>query len=203
MSNTTRLFTIGVAGLLALSVLAGAGAVATTGELSASQADEPTATIGASPNTTDATATHTTTVTVGPDAAGSSWNSLVLEYEASDVSNVGQEDVVTIGIDRGDDDSGTTVDENVDDDVSSVSASDDGETLTVGLGGNYDLEAGDELVLQFDDATNPSQAGNYTVETTVNQQSAAQTTDATLAIEERDEEGDEDDETDCPEATDE
>lgn len=195
MSNTTRLLTLGIVGLLALSLVAGAGAFASTNNGAAPQTQDRTASVSASPNTPGSTATHTATVTVGSDASGSSWNSLVLDYSESDLSNVGQGDLTVVGIDRGDDDSGTTVDVDVSDDVSSVSASDDGTTLTIGLGGNYDLEQGDQLVVQFEDATNPKQTGNYTVQLTVNQQSAAETTDATLTIEESSDDGTSDDNT--------
>jgi hypothetical protein len=157
--------------------------VAAAGPLVASAATDGD--IAADPATPGADATHSVTVTVDGDAAGSSWNSLVVDYGESgaDVSNVGQGDVVTVGIDRGDDSSGTAVDESVAADVSSVSASDDGTTLTVGFGGNFQLQQGDELVVVYEDAQNPSSTGDYPVEVTVNAQSAATTTDASLSIE--------------------
>ncbi|WP_144799755.1 DUF7282 domain-containing protein [Halorubrum depositum] len=133
-----------------------------------------------------ATTTHTATVTVDGDAVGSSWNSLVLDYEAADVSDVGAEDVQTVGIDRGDDADGTTVDVSAADDVSSVSASDDSTTLTVGFGGNYSLQQGDQLVVRFTDVVNPDTAGTTSVTIVVNQQSAAETATAELTVSDSD-----------------
>ena len=133
-----------------------------------------------------ATTTHTATVTVDGDAVGSSWNSLVLDYEAADVSDVGAEDVQTVGIDRGDDADGATVDVSAADDVSSVSASDDGTTLTIGFGGNYSLQQGDELVVRFADVVNPGTAGTTGVTLVVNQQSAAETATAELTVSDSD-----------------
>jgi hypothetical protein len=167
-----------VAATVVLSAVVGVGAI---GALAAGSDGS----IDANPNTTDAESTHTATMTVGSDAGGSSWNSLVVDYTDSgaDVSNVGSGDVTTIGIDRGDDAAGTATDVDVSDDVSSVGASNDGETLTIGLGGNYNLEAGDELVVVFDGAQNPASAGTYTVDLVANQQSAAATATADLQIE--------------------
>lgn len=160
--------------------------VAAAGPLVASAATDGD--IAADPATPGADATHSVSATVDGDAAGSSWNSLVVDYgDSADVSNVGQGDVVTVGIDRGDDSSGTAVDESVAADVSSVSGSDEGTTLTVGFGGNFQLQQGDELVVVFEDARNPGSTGDYQVDVTVNAQSAASTTDATLSVEAADE----------------
>ncbi|MCT9095843.1 hypothetical protein [Haloarchaeobius sp. HME9146] len=142
------------------------------------------ATIEADPDTPDAVSTHKVTVTVDGDATGSSWNSLVVDYSETDadISDVGQDDLVTAGIDRGDDADGATVDTDATADVSSVDSSNDGKTLTVGLGGNYSLQAGDELVVTVGDVSNPGEAGNAPVGVTVNAQSAAETATATLTI---------------------
>lgn len=141
--------------------------VAVAGMASAASAGS----ISASPDDPGATATHTTTVTIGSNTGGDSWNGFQVNYTASDVSNVGQGDVTTIGIDRGDNDSGSTIDVNVSDDLSSVSGSNDGETLTIGLGGNYDLTEGDEVVVVYGNVQNPSSTGDYDVGMEVNHQS--------------------------------
>ncbi|WP_416838925.1 hypothetical protein [Haloferax sp. DFSO52] len=157
--------------------------------LSSSVMAASNASLSASPSTPGETATHTATVTVDGDAVGSSWNSLVLDYTGTggDVSDVGTDDVSVIGIDRGDDASGATVDVDAADDVSSVSASNDGETLTLGLGGNYSLESGDELVVVVDGVVNPGE-GTSTVTLVVNQQSAGESASADLTIGEEDDE---------------
>ncbi|WP_336036467.1 DUF7282 domain-containing protein [Halobacterium yunchengense] len=176
MLDRKSLRTLGVALVVLTSVAA-------AGPLVASAATDGD--ITADPATTGSDATHSVSVTVDGDAAGSSWNSLVVDYGdgGADVSNVGQGDLVAVGIDRGDDSDGTTVDESVASDVSSVSASDDGSTLTVGFGGNYQLQQGDELVVVYEGAQNPGSAGDSQVELTVNEQSAATSASATLSVE--------------------
>lgn len=184
-------------GALVLFLVAGTGVLVGTANQNTDAAPSTAASdgsISADPNDAGATATHTATATVGADAGGSSLNSVVVDYgdSGADISNVDQDDVVVIGIDRGDDQNGTAIDRDVSDDVDSVSASNDGQTLRIGLGGSYDLEEGDEVVVRFEDAQNPDEPGEYTVSLTVNEQSAAATTNATLAIEKQQ------DDSDCP-----
>lgn len=159
-----------LAALLAVGMLTGAVVAATSGSITAD------------PNTPDATATHTVTATIDGGAAGSSWTGFQVTYEQTDVSNVGQNDIAKIGIDRGDDAAGDTIDVDVSSDLGSVSASSNGHTLTIGLGGNYNLGEGDEVVVVYDDVRNPS-AGTYTVGLDVNHQSSGGETSATLSIE--------------------
>jgi hypothetical protein len=192
----TRLSRRRTIGLLAASIptfgLASTVTAATSGSVTADD------------TTPGATTTHTVTVTVDGDAAGSSLNSFVVDYEAADVSDVGVEDVAAVGLDRGDDADGATTDVSVADDLSSVSASDDGTTLTLGFGGSYSLAAGDEVVLRVGDVVNPTSAGTTEVRLVVNQQSAAETTTASLTVSDSDdgEDGDDDDETsDCASVT--
>jgi len=160
----------------ALLVAAVALAVAAGAVVAASGAS-----ITADPNSPNDTATHSVTVAIDGDTVGASWTGLEVVYEASDASNVGQNDVTTIGIDRGNDDPGTTIDVDVSNDLSSVSASSDGQTLDIGLGGNYDLEQGDEIVVQYEDVQNPD-AGTYSVSMDVNPQSSGGTASASLSI---------------------
>lgn len=158
-----------VALVVAMAAVTGIVAGATAGSVTADPA-EPTV-----------KSTHTVTATVGEGSAGSSWTGLRVDYNETDVSNVGQEDIKTIGIDRGDDASGATVDVDVSNDLSSVDALEDGTTLVVGLGGNYNLEKGDEVVVVYEDVQNPT-AGTYQVGLDVNHQSSGGTTTATLDI---------------------
>jgi len=137
--------------------------------------------IAASPNSPGETAEHTATVTVDGDAAGGSWNGFKVSYVASDASNVGQSDVVTIGIDEGDDSQGDAIDVNASDDLDSVGASNNGETLSFDLGGSYDLQQSDELVVVYENVQNPD-AGDYDVNLDVNPQSSGGETSATLSI---------------------
>lgn len=160
--------------LLALSVAAGASIGVAAGASSGS--------LSAAPSEPGATATHTATATAGNGTAGS-WNGFSVEYPSgSDVSDVGQDDIVKIGIDRGDDASGDTIDVNVSDDLSDVKVSDNGQTLTVKLGGSYELKAGDEVVVVYENAVNPSEAGSYEVPLDINPQSSGGETTATFEV---------------------
>jgi PGF-CTERM protein len=141
------------------------------------------ATITADPASPEDTATHTVTMTV-PEAVEGSWNGLEVNYTGTgaDVSDVDQGDVVTVGIDRGDDADGATIDENVSNDLSSVDAINNGETLQVGFGGSYDLAAGDEVVVVYEDAVNPSSADDYEIDLEINYQSSGGQATATLTV---------------------
>lgn len=155
--------------LVAVVVTAAAFAGLTTAATSGS--------IEASPNDAGATATHTVTATVDSDEGGSSWNGLAVHYEATDVSNVGQNDLVEIRIERGN--SSESID--VSDDVSSVGSENNGQTLNIGLGGVYDLYEGDQIVATYDGAQNPD-AGDYGVGIRINPQSSSAEASATLSI---------------------
>jgi hypothetical protein len=140
------------------------------------------ASITAEPDTAGETSTHTVVATVGSDAAGSSWTGLNVDYggTGTDISNVGQNDIVRIGIDEDDD---GTIEVDTSDDVSSVGSSNNGETLEIGLGGNYDLQDGDHVIVEYDDAQNPD-AGDYQIDFVVNPQSAGDVSSGTLSISE-------------------
>jgi len=138
----------------------------------------PSSTIVADPNTPSNTSTHSVTATVGSDAGGSSLNGVEVDYSVgaspSDVSNVGQNDVVTATV------AGT----DVSDDLSGVSASNNGETVTVDFGGSYQLEQGDEVTVEYQSVQNPGTAGTFDVDVALNPQSANEVSTANLTIEE-------------------
>ena len=138
--------------------------------------------VEAVPSTPDETAQHVVTVTVGDDSAGS-LTGFEVDYSGSgiDLSNVSQSDIVKIGIDRENDADGRETDQNVNDDLDSVSASNEGETLTIDTGGSYSIASGDEIVVVVDGVTNPP-AGEYDVSIDVNPQSSGGETTATLTI---------------------
>ncbi|PSP67685.1 hypothetical protein BRC85_06150 [Halobacteriales archaeon QS_1_69_70] len=136
--------------------------------------------ITADPAEADADSTHTVRAAVGPDLDDSSLSGLDVDYQATDrngdVSNVDESDVETMYIDRAD--GGAT---DVTDDVNGVSASNNGETLNVRLGGSYVLHEGDHVVISYSDATNPS-AGEYEIVFVVNPQSDGTRSTGTLSI---------------------
>lgn len=159
-----------------LVALVGIGAVA------APVAAASAGSITASPATAGATSTHTVTVTVGSASTGS-LNGLQVDYSGTgtDISNVGVENVLTVGIDRDDDAAGATIDQDVSNDLESAQGSNNGQTLSFQFGGSYDLNEGDEIVVVFEEVQNPD-AGDYQIPLDINPQSSGGETEATLSI---------------------
>ena len=157
-------------------------AVVAVGAFTGATAAASDASLSASPATAGETSTHTATLTVGNTSTGS-LNGFTMDYSnaGTNVSNVGVEDVVTVGIDRDDDAAGDTVDEDVSDDLDSVQHSNNGETLTLKFGGSYSLETGDEVVVVVETVENPA-AGDSQVNLDINPQSSGGEGDATLTI---------------------
>jgi len=163
------------AGVLVAVVVSAAVFAGTT-----AAASEPS--IEATDDSPGAVTEHTATMVVDGSVAGSSWNGFQIDYEATDVSNVGQGDIQTIGIDRGNDESGTTVDESVMNDLSSAGGDNNGQSLDIGLDGSSDINSGDQLVVVFADAQNPGSSGQYDVTLHVNSQSTGESAQTTLSI---------------------
>lgn len=165
-----KLRTLALVALVAVGAFAGAAAAASNGSLTAS------------PATPGETATHTATLTAGDETAGSV-NGFRVDYSEAgvDVSNVGTGDVVTVGIDEGDDSQGATVDQEIADDLDSVTTSNNGETVTFQFGGSYDIDAGDEIVVVFENVQN-GDAGEYEVPLDINPQSSGGEGTATLTL---------------------
>lgn len=138
------------------------------------------ATISMNPPTAGETSTHTVTANV--QSGGSSLNGVTVDYSNSDadISNVGMEDVVAVGIDEGDDSSGDTVDVDVSDDLSSVDASNNGAEVTFGFDGSYSLETGDEVVVVYEDVQNPTDTSETQVPVEINPQSSGNAATASL-----------------------
>ena len=125
---------------------------------------------------TGATTSHVVnyTITSGSDTAGNSLNSVVIDYPAGTVDTTGlnsRDEIVMVGIDSNQDE---TVDTDATNDVEccppddGVKISNDGTTLTIELSGNYNLEAGDSLIIEYESVVNPSSGGNYSVTVEVN-----------------------------------
>lgn len=139
--------------------------------------------VTASPDDPDANATYSTTITVGNESEGSlNGYQVDLSNSGADVSNVGINSVKKVGIDRGDNASGTKYDVNVSDDLSSVETSNNGKTVTFKFGGSYSLKKGDEIVIVFEDVINPSSSGEYAVPLDINPQSSGGEATASLTI---------------------
>jgi len=164
-----------LAALLALVVVGGSTGLA---------AAAGTATISADPATPGSTSTHTVTETVGSNVASASWTGYAVDYgdSGADLSDVTLADVRRVGIDRGNDGDGATIDVNVSDDLDAVSASNNGTTLTFDFGGSYSLAGDDEVVVVYGNATNPPSEGDYDVSVDINPQSSGGATTATLHV---------------------
>jgi flagellin-like protein len=113
------------------------------------------------------------TIATGSDTAGNSLNSVVIEYPdgTADVSGVDERrEIETVGIDE---DRDGTIDVDATDDVEccppsdGVKVSDGGNTLTIELSGNHNLEEGDSLIVEFESVDNPG-ASDHDVTVSVN-----------------------------------
>lgn len=166
----SKLRTLALVALVAVGAFTGAAAAASNGSLTAS------------PATASETSTHTATLTAGNDSTGS-LNGFQVDYSDAgvDVSNVGVENVRTVGIDEDDDSQGATIDQNVSDDLESASESNNGETVTFQFGGSYSLDAGDEVVVVFENVQNGA-AGEYEIALDINPQSSGGEGTATLTL---------------------
>jgi len=125
---------------------------------------------------TNETAAYAVSAPVGDDTADSEWESLSVEYPREHFTvESAQHDDLELGVDT--DDDGEVDRELNETHVSGVNTND--YSFTVELDTEYTLESGDELHVTYPSVDNPDEAGNYTVEVTVND---AATTNATVAI---------------------
>jgi hypothetical protein len=144
---------------------------------------------------------HIVNYTIAEDSntAGNSLNTVVIEYPADsvDLSDVDErDDVLSVGIDR---DRDGTIDVDATDDVECCPPGDgvitpNSNTLRIEFSGNYNLEGGDALVIEYEEVENPA-AGNYPVTVTVN----GEVSDSgTLEIDPSDDDDDDDDDENGP-----
>ncbi|MFB6303156.1 MAG: archaellin/type IV pilin N-terminal domain-containing protein [Haloferacaceae archaeon] len=123
-----------------------------------------------------ATTTHVVNYTIASDSdtAGNSLNSVVIEYPSGSVDASGfdsRDEVVMVGIDENRD---GTIDKDATSDVEccppddGVKISNSGATVTIELSGNYNLQAGDSLIVEYESVQNPNSSGNYSVTVGVN-----------------------------------
>lgn len=113
------------------------------------------------------------------DAAGTTLDSITVEYPKDDVdlSTQSHDEILTIGVDTDEDgDFERTFDE---DDVSGVNTNDDDSELTVTFDTATTLSAGERVTVRYDEAVNPDAAGEYAVSVTLN---GDQTETGTLVV---------------------
>lgn len=124
--------------------------------------------ISASPQNAVETATVSLTEDVPSSADSETFASFTINAENTDFSNVAAADV-TVGIDT---DGDGAVETTQSSDVSSVSTSDSGTTLTVSMNTSSTsiatLADSDDIIVDIANAQNPSSEGDYSVTTDVN-----------------------------------
>jgi hypothetical protein len=129
--------------------------------------------ITAADNAPGVTTSHVVSLNVTGNAVGNSLNQVTIDYLSGE-TNVSEtaagSDIDTlraIGIDT---DGDGRIDTNVTDDVetSDFEAQNDGNKLVIELTGNYNLAAGDELMVVYDAVANPSTPGTYDVDINLN-----------------------------------
>ncbi|GGL21063.1 hypothetical protein GCM10009037_00430 [Halarchaeum grantii] len=127
-----------------------------------------TATIEATPANATATATHNVSVSPDSNEAGSSLNSIQVQYpdSSADAGNVTGADVEAAYVVRNGDRT------NVTDDLQAVKHSDNGNTVAFTFGGSYDVRAGDTFHVVYSDVENPDSMGTYSVKVDLNSQSS-------------------------------
>ncbi|WP_157744269.1 carboxypeptidase regulatory-like domain-containing protein [Halopenitus persicus] len=124
--------------------------------------------ISASPDNAGETSTVSLTEDVPSNADSETFASFKINADSTDFSNVAASDV-TVGIDTNGD---GAVDTTQSSDVSSVSTSDSGTTLTVSMNTGSTsiatLADSDDLIIDVANASNPADEGDYSVSTQVN-----------------------------------
>ncbi|MFC6989769.1 hypothetical protein ACFQJD_15555 [Haloplanus sp. GCM10025708] len=179
MTNDNRT----VLATLLSAVLVVSAVVGAVGAFSGSVAATESSTISANPQEAGVTSTHTVEMQVESNDDSSSLNEIEVDYSVSsspaDVTNVGTGDVVEAYIDRGNTGS---KDVSVLDDLSSASASNNGETIAFSFGGSYTIQQEDRVVIVYGDVQNPGSSGQYSVDVAINTQSTDNPSTATLDI---------------------
>ena len=161
----SKYIAVGAVFLVVLAGVAGATTVAT-------QSTTPSVTIESSPtDPNDAEATHTVVFTP-VESTGETFDDIRVNYSVdkptADVSNVKDNTIERIGIDRDGDDNGTQID--VAANVTEVSGKTDGEDVRIQTNNNLSINSGDEIVVVLRPVQNPQNNGTANVTATVNTQ---------------------------------
>ena len=161
MTDTaTKVRSLFLTALMVVSVFGGTVAFAGTAA-AAANVDS----ITADPATVGDTSTHTVKgIAPSSNEDSSSLNGIVIDYSVgsapASVNNVGSGDVTVLK-------NGTDITSDVD----GVSASNNGETLTISLGGNTQLQTGDNVTVVAQNVENPGSSGDFDVDVDLNPQS--------------------------------
>ena len=158
---------VGAVFLVVLAGIAGATTVAT-------QSTTPSVMVESSPTDPNAKATHAVVFTP-VESTGETFNDIRVNYSvdepAADVSNVNNNTIERIGIDRDGDDNGTQID--VAANVTEVSDRKNGTAVLIQTNDNLSINSSDQIVVVLRPVQNPQNNGTAEVEATVNTQSTA------------------------------
>jgi hypothetical protein len=159
------------AGAVFLVVLAGlAGATTAATQDGAT----PSVTIESSPTDPNAKATHAVVFTP-VESTEETFDDIRVDYSvdepAADVSNVNNNTIERIGIDRDGDDNGTQIDDAAN--ATEVTDTANGESVLIQTNSQLTIDVGDEIVVVLRPVQNPQNGGTVNVTTTVNTQSTA------------------------------
>ena len=167
-----------LAAAVVVSVAAPTAFGATSTATATMQGEASEAHVRVTPSSPNATATYEVGIPVDRNVTVTS---VQLTYEGdANVSAVDAEDVVRFGVDRDNDGSGYGVDVDATDAVTNVSANN--QTLVINTTGDLNLTAGDELIVAYEDVTNPPKAKDYALRVDVNPGKSGVTGSATFAL---------------------
>ncbi|MGZ0746275.1 PGF-CTERM sorting domain-containing protein [Haloparvum sp. AD34] len=143
------------------------------------------ATVTASPNTIDATSTHTAIAWIEDEDEGQGLESIQVDYNSaeqpSDVENVTADDVKRIGIDNDDD---GKVEVNLSDSFTGIEYDNNFGTITFHFDGSYELNKSDAVLVEYANVTNPNEPGDYQTQIAINVESTDHPAKASLNVEE-------------------
>jgi len=156
---------VGAVFLVVLAGIAGATTAATQNDAT------PSVTIESSPTDLNVDATHAVVFTP-VESTGETFNDIQVNYSVdeppADVSNVGNDTIERIGIDRNGDDAGTQINDATT--ATEVTGENDGEAVLIQTNGNLTINSGDEIVVVLRPVQNPPNSGTANVTATVNTQ---------------------------------
>ena len=159
---------VGAVFLVLLAGIAGATTVATQ------DGATPSVTIESSPTDPNAKATHAVVFTP-VESTEETFDDIRVDYSvdepAADVSNVNNNTIERIGIDREGDDNGTQIDDAAN--ATEVTDTANGEAVLIQTNSQLTINPDDEIVVVLRPVQNPQNGGTVNVTTTVNTQSTA------------------------------
>lgn len=141
------------------------------------------ATIDADPNTVSSTSTHTVRAEVEDEDVGQALQDIDIDYNSAQrpasVENVDKSDISKVGIDKNGD---GAIDVDLSGTVTNVEYNNDFHTITFVFDKSYELNKSDAVVIAYQDVINPSKAGEYQTQVSINHDKTDHPAKATLTI---------------------